>query len=87
MATVLTKAGADLSAIDGVSSVIDPYVVPDGPANPAVAGLLARNGAGFLVVVELQHGLADTPKNTALDDVQLRLEQVPATSPPRSAPL
>ncbi len=77
VATALTKAGADLSAIDGVSSVIDPYVVPDGPANPAVAGLLARNGAGFLVVVELEHGLADKPKNAALDAVQHRLEQVP----------
>ncbi|MDO8107808.1 MMPL family transporter [Isoptericola sp. b441] len=74
---VVTPARRDLSAIAGVASVIDPYVVPDGPANPAVSGLLARNGRGFLMVVELQHGLSSAAEDVALAKVQARLEAVP----------
>ncbi len=74
----MAQVRAELSALPGVASVIDPYVVPDGPANPAVAGLLAQDGEGFLVVVELEHGLDPDVEETALHDVQQRLEQVPA---------
>lgn len=74
---VVAAARADLSAVEGVASVIDPYVVPDGPANPAVAGLLAKDGEGFLVVVELDHGLASDVQDAALADVQARLEELP----------
>ncbi|MCV2394562.1 MMPL family transporter [Actinotalea sp. M2MS4P-6] len=73
----MAAARTDLAAIDGVASVIDPYVVPDGPANPAVAGLLAQDGQGFLVVVELEHGLDATVEETALAAVEEQLAAIP----------
>ncbi len=68
---------AGLAAVPGVTSVIDPYVLPDGPASPAAAPLVAADGDGFLVVVELEHGLAEGPTGEALASVERILRAAP----------
>ncbi len=77
IAEALAPAREDLTAIDGVASVIDPYVLPDGVANAAAASLLAQDGDGFLMVVELDPDLGDDATETALAQVQADLETVP----------
>ena len=68
-----------LLAIPGVSSVIDPFVVPGGPASAAAAPLVAADGSGFLVVVELARGLDADAEAAALGTVETRLRAIPAT--------
>ncbi len=69
---------AELAAIPDVASVVDPLALPDGTANPAAAPLVALDGDGFLVVVEVEPDLPDDRRSAALDAVQDRLDQVPA---------
>ncbi|WP_307802436.1 MMPL family transporter [Cellulomonas fengjieae] len=78
VATELAAVRQDVAAVDGVVTVIDPLALPGGATNPAAAPLLADNGDGLLVVVELSPDLSDTEQQAALDAVQDRLEQVPA---------
>ncbi|MCU1431988.1 MAG: integral rane protein [Actinotalea sp.] len=78
LAEPMAAAREDLMAVDGVSSVIDPYLLPDGPANPAAAPLLAGDGEGFLVVVELEPDLAEADEERSLDEVAAHLADVPA---------
>ncbi|WP_448060682.1 MMPL family transporter [Cellulomonas hominis] len=78
LSDALAPARGDLTAIAGVASVIDPLQLPDGAANPAAAPLLAEDGDGFLLVVELEPGLGEDQQDAALDAVADRLEQVPA---------
>ena len=73
----LEPVRADLAAVDGVVSVIDPLVLPGGVENPAAAPLLARDGEGFLVVVELEPDLSAGAQAAALDAVEQRLRDVP----------
>ena len=73
----MAPAHEDLAAIDGVATVIDPFVLPDGAANPAAAPLVAADGDGFLVVVELERDLGEAPEETALLAVAERLDAVP----------
>ncbi len=63
-----------LAAIDGVASVIDPYLLPEGPQSPAAAPLLAADGEGFLVVVELEPELSEEDEDAALGEVEEELE-------------
>ena len=56
VATAMEPVRTDLAAIDGVASVIDPLALPGGATNPAAAPLVANDGDGFLVVVELDPG-------------------------------
>jgi len=77
VATAFAPAREDLGAIDGVAAVIDPLALPGGVTNPAAAPLVAKDGNGFLVVVELSSDLGEDARQTALDDVEQRLEQVP----------
>lgn len=69
---------ADLAAVPGVATVIDPYVVPEGPASPAAAPLVAADGDGFLVVVELEHALPEGQATAALGSVEQILRAAPA---------
>ena len=78
VATALAPARDDLVAIDGVVSVIDPLALPDGAANPAAAPLVAQDGDGFLVVVELAPDLPEAEQEVALDEVETRLLEIPA---------
>ena len=73
----IAAARTELLRIDGVASVIDPYVVPQGPTSPAAAPLLAADGEGFLVVVELGHDLTDAAQEAALTKVERVLRDVP----------
>jgi putative drug exporter of the RND superfamily len=73
----VAAARAELLTIEAVASVIDPYVVPAGPDSPAAAPLVAADGAGFLVVVDLDHGLTDEVEAAALEDVERILRGLP----------
>lgn len=73
----LARARTELLDIEGVASVIDPYVVPDGPESPAAAPLVAADGNGFLVVVDLEQDLAEDAEEAALDDVEATLRGIP----------
>lgn len=74
----LAPAHRDLAAIDGVTSVVDPYLVPDGVGSPAAKPLLAQDGDGFLVVVELSPDLGADAEKTAQQAVADRMREIPA---------
>ena len=61
---------SDLMAVPGVASVIDPYLVPGGPQSPAAAPLVAADGDGFLVVVDLDRELAAEAETVARREVE-----------------
>lgn len=67
----------DLAGIDGVASVIDPLALPGGVQNPAAAPLVARDGDGFLVVVELAPDLTGEQERAAHDEAVDALRAVP----------
>lgn len=73
----LAPARDDVAAVDGVTAVIDPFVLPEGPANPAAAPLLAEDGDGFLVVAELDPALSADQEAAALDEAADLLRAVP----------
>ena len=76
MAGPVTAARADLLAIPGMASVVDPLAVPGGPTSPAAAPLIAKDGNGFLVSATLE---PDLPyEQESLDATQARLEQLSA---------
>ena len=77
LAEPVAAAREDIARVDGVESVIDPFVVPGGPANPAAAPLLAQNGEGFLVVVQLEPDLGEAAEEAALADVEELLRELP----------
>ena len=68
----IAAARAELLGIDGVATVIDPYVVPDGPDSPAAAPLVAADGDGFLIVVELAPDLTEGAREATLGAVEDR---------------
>ncbi len=74
----IAPAHEDLAAIDGVATVIDPLLLPEGAANPAAAPLIAADGDGFLVVVELERDLREDAEESALLAVERRLDEIPA---------
>ncbi|AEE46146.1 MMPL family transporter [Cellulomonas fimi] len=76
VAEALAPLREDLAAIGGVATVIDPLALPEGVANPAAAPLVARDGDGFLVVVELEPDLPD--EGGVHDEVVAALRAVPA---------
>ncbi|GIG24258.1 putative membrane protein [Cellulomonas denverensis] len=78
LAEALEPARNRVVAIDGVETVIDPYLLPQGVDNPAAAPLLARSGDGFLMVVELDPDLSEDARDRALDRVADALAEVPA---------
>lgn len=75
--TAMDDVRTDLSAIDGVIAVIDPLGLPDGAANPAAAPLVANDGDGFLVVVELDPTLTGEEEADAVAEVHAQLTEVP----------
>jgi RND superfamily putative drug exporter len=77
LAGALAPARDDVAGVEGVVSVIDPFVLPDGPANPAAAPLLAQDGDGFLMVAELDPALSADDRDAALADVERHLAAVP----------
>ncbi|MGP7961007.1 MMPL family transporter [Sanguibacter sp. A247] len=59
LAAPVAEARTAVAAVPGVASVVDPYALPDGIANPAAAPLLAVSGTGFVMVAELDPALDD----------------------------
>ncbi|MFC8191348.1 MMPL family transporter [Cellulomonas sp. NPDC057328] len=78
LGAALDDARADLAAVAGVATVFDPLALPGGATNPAAAPLLAEDGRGFLVVVELEADLDEGTEAAALHAVEQRLRAVPA---------
>jgi RND superfamily putative drug exporter len=82
VASALAPAHEELAAIPGVASVVDPFVLPGGPANPITAGLVSSDRDGFLMVVDLEAGLPESAEAEASEAVEGRLAQVPADLAP-----
>ena len=74
----VAEAREDLLDIEGVLGVIDPFGVPGGPTGPAAATLVAEDGDGFLVVVEIDPDVSDEREDEALDAAVERLRALPA---------
>ena len=74
MVEPVTDRPADLLAIPGMATVVDPLAVPGGPSSPAAAGLIAKDGNGFLVSATLEPDLPDE-QDASLDATQARLER------------
>ena len=72
----LADARADLQAIPGMAQVVDPWGVPGGPAAAQAAGLIAKDGNGFLVSATLQPDLPEDVQDSSLDATQARLEEL-----------
>jgi putative drug exporter of the RND superfamily len=77
LTAALDPARTDLAEIDGVASVVDPFVLPQGLANPAAAGLVSADQDGFLMAVVLEESLDDAAEESAHAAVVERLRQVP----------
>lgn len=76
LAAPVAAVRRDLAAVPGVASVLDPFSLPGGVANPAAAPLVAADGNGFLVVVTLD---PQTPSPAqSLDEVGEILRAAPA---------
>ncbi|ACQ80264.1 integral membrane protein [Beutenbergia cavernae DSM 12333] len=67
----------EVGSIDGVADVIDPWVLPSGPTDPAVAALVSARGDGFLMSVDLDPTLDGDAQAEATDAVVDRLRDVP----------
>ena len=78
VADVLTAAHAELLAIDGVESVLDPIIVPSGPESDVGRMFTAEDGNGFLVVVGIEPSLSDDAQTAAVDDVAATLRTAAA---------
>lgn len=76
VADALAPAHKDLVLIDGVESVIDPYVLPDGLENPAAPSLLAEDGNGFVIEVTTVADLSSDRQAEVADEVVQRLDTV-----------
>jgi RND superfamily putative drug exporter len=72
----ITAAREDLLAIEGMATVVDPLAVPGGPASPAAAGLIAKDGNGFLVSATLEPDLPAEIQDAALDAAGARLTEL-----------
>lgn len=81
LAAPMGAVRAELAALPDVASVLDPWALPGGVANPAAAPLLAADGTGFLVVVTLDPRTTTPTESLAavervLDGVPGRLSDV-----------
>ncbi|MDR1151450.1 MAG: MMPL family transporter [Bifidobacteriaceae bacterium] len=74
----MAEGAAALTALPGVASAVTPAILPDGPANPAAAPLLAANGRGLLMVVELDKDLSAQAETDAVDRVVDELHRIAA---------
>ncbi len=67
VAQAVVAATLDLMALDGVARVVNPYVLPQGPADPMAAMFLARSDPahGFIVVTSLKPELDGAAEDRA----------------------
>lgn len=76
---VMQAAHTKLLAIEGVESVLDPIIVPEGPESEVGKLFTAQDGNGFLVVVGVEAGLPDDVQSAAVADAAAVLRAVPAS--------
>ena len=77
LADAVAPLEVELARVEGVASVLSPFVLPDTIDNPAAAPFIARDGEGFLVIVTLEQGLSEAANDRALTEVARLLAQVP----------
>ncbi len=77
LAEAVAPLEVELARVEGVASVLSPFVLPDTIDNPAAAPFIARDGEGFLVIVTLEQGLSEAANDRALTEVARLLAQVP----------
>ncbi|TGJ97063.1 MMPL family transporter, partial [Actinotalea fermentans ATCC 43279 = JCM 9966 = DSM 3133] len=78
LAEAMDPVHAELAAVAGVETVVDPFVVPGGVATEAAQSLVAADGDGFVLSVTLEPGLDEDAGAAAASDVVEILEAVPA---------
>jgi RND superfamily putative drug exporter len=81
VASTMGTLSARLAELDGVATVVNPYVLDGGPANPAARDLVSEGGDGFVTYVLLEDGTGDgaeAERAVVHDAVVDRLEAVPA---------
>lgn len=77
VAEILEPAQASLLAIDGVLSVLDPVIVPEGPASDLGRMFTALDANGFLVAVSLEPGLSAEDEAESIALVVEELDAIP----------
>lgn len=78
LADVLQPALADVAAVDGVETVLDPVSLPDGPTSPAGELLTAADGDGFVVIVSVSGALTEEQASTTVAEVVAALDATTA---------
>ncbi len=76
LSAALAEARTDLEAIAGVHDVVDPTSLPGGLQNPAAQALVATDGRGLLVSVDLDRGLTPEAQDEAVASIDQRLQQL-----------
>ncbi len=79
LAAAIAGARTDLEAIAGVHDVVDPTSFPGGLQNPAAQALVATDGRGLLVSVDLDRGLAPEAQDEAVATIEDRLHDLTET--------
>ncbi|MGI8722020.1 MAG: MMPL family transporter [Geodermatophilaceae bacterium] len=74
----ISSAREELTVLDGVLRVLDPLAAPGGPGGPSATGLVAEEGDGLLVVVDLKPDLSEADNDAALTSVQALLDDAAA---------
>ena len=68
LAAAMFPVRDELSSLDGVHGVLDPFQAPEGPGDPRVATLVSQGSDGFLLIVELEPGLDDGDERAAVEE-------------------
>jgi RND superfamily putative drug exporter len=71
LAPTMATARTDLTAISGVSTVVDPWAI--NPPDPQILPFIASDGKSFVVQVLLKDGLSTDAERVASDAVTTRL--------------
>lgn len=75
LAAALLPIRQEIDDLEGVTGVIDPFLAPQGPADPLVQSLVSTQRDGFLLIAELDPELDDG--GAARTAVEERLAAVP----------
>lgn len=83
VASVAAKALADIRAIDGVTSVVNPFVFPAGPSDPQAVPFVRAGGdhTGMLTVTTFSPGLSKTQTAAAEAAVRAVYDRMAADLP------
>ncbi len=76
LATTMARVNADLAAVPDAQPPADPFAFPDGVADPRAQSMLADDGTGFLLSIDLEPNLDPDREAAAQTAVEQRLGQV-----------